>query len=108
VLITPWSPGFALGGILFASALLIALVAIQRPVLVQERRQLFVALAGSTGAGIVTFTYFLGRSHPNNLHHVAPPAILVCSLWLCLLVERMSESSWNFDGGPSLIMRSRR
>ena len=104
--VTPWSPGLLLGGVLFASALLVSLLAIHKPALVQERRQLFVALAGSTGCGILTFTYFLGRSHPNNLHHIAPPAIVACSLWLCLLIERVdlprpsvsASSPWPF--GP--------
>jgi hypothetical protein len=85
--ITPWSPGLLLAGMLFASALLVALFAIRKPVLVRQRLDLFVALAGSTAFAILAFTYYLGRSHPNNLHHVAPPAIMACALWLCLLVE---------------------
>ena len=85
--VTPWSPGLLLGGVLFASALLVSLFAIHKPALVEERRQLFVAIAASTGCGILSFTYFIGRSHPNNLHHIAPPPIVACSLWLCLLVQ---------------------
>jgi hypothetical protein len=86
--VTPWSPGFLLAGTCFASALLLALVAVRWPDLVLVRRDLFVALAGSTAFAILAFTYFVGRSHPNNLHHVAPPAILACALWLCLLAEQ--------------------
>ena len=86
--VTPWSPGFLLAGVCFASALLLAVVAVQRPSLVLVRRDLFAALAGSTGFAILAFTYFVGRSHPNNLHHVAPPVILACALWLCLLAEQ--------------------
>jgi hypothetical protein len=86
--VTPWSSGLLLAGVCFASALLLALVAVRRPALVRVRRDLFAALAGSTAFAILAFTYFIGRSHPNNLHHVAPPAIMTCALWLCLLAEQ--------------------
>jgi hypothetical protein len=86
-----WSPGFLLAGVCFASALLLAFVAVRRPTLVRGREDLFVALAGSTAFAILAFTYFVGRSHPNNLHHIAPPAIMVCALWLCLLAEQRAR-----------------
>ena len=86
--IDPWSPGFLLAGLCFASALALVVVAVRQPELVRARMALFVALSGSTAFAILAFSYFLGRSHPNNLHHVAPPAIMVGALWVCLLVDR--------------------
>jgi hypothetical protein len=86
-----WSPAFLLAGVSFASALLLAFVAVRRPTLLRSRKDLFVGLAGSTAFAILAFTYFVGRSHPNNLHHVAAPAIMACALWLCLLAEQRAR-----------------
>ena len=38
-------------------------------------------IAGLTGFGIVQFTYFLGRSHPNNLYHICIPLVIVAMYW---------------------------
>ncbi|MBT6618829.1 MAG: hypothetical protein HOB41_02995 [Gemmatimonadetes bacterium] len=47
-------------------------------------------IAGLTGAGIVQFTYFLGRSHPNNLYHICIPLIFVAAYWF-LYMQRHPE-----------------
>ncbi len=39
-------------------------------------------IAGFTGFGIVQFTYYLGRSHHNNLFHICIPLVLVATYWL--------------------------
>lgn len=36
---------------------------------------------GMTLLGIAQFTYFVGRSHPNNLYHICVPAIWVGAFW---------------------------
>jgi hypothetical protein len=83
--VPPWSPAFVLAAACFASALLLALLVARGPELVRERRELFVGIAGSTAFAILAFTYYVGRSHPNNLHHIAPPAIAMCALWAAML-----------------------
>jgi hypothetical protein len=85
--VNSWSPGFLLAALCLASAVLLSALVIRRQPIVRSRPELFVALAGSTAFAILAFTYFLGRSHPNNLHHVAPPAIVLCALWLSVLAE---------------------
>jgi len=39
-------------------------------------------IAGLTGLGIAQFTYYLGRSHPNNLYHICIPLICLVVFWL--------------------------
>ena len=38
-------------------------------------------LAGFTGFAVSTFTYFLGRSHPNNALNLLVPFCALCCLW---------------------------
>ena len=45
---------------------------------------------GLTLFGIAAFTYYLGRSHPNNLFHISIPAIIVAGYWLYQLVKKDS------------------
>ena len=37
-----------------------------------------------TTFGAVSLTYFLGRSHPNNLNNIAPPFVVMITLWSAL------------------------
>jgi hypothetical protein len=77
-----WSPGLALGAFYAASAVaLLAMVGL-RPALVRERRATFRAIAGLTAMGALVFTYFLGRAAPNNLFHIAPPAVALLFVWV--------------------------
>jgi hypothetical protein len=41
----------------------------------------FAFIAGLTGFGIVQFTYFLGRSHYNNLYHICLPLVFITTYW---------------------------
>ena len=77
-----WSVGLPLAFFYFASAVTIVSLARWRRDLVREHREMFVALAALTGLAIVAYTYFLGRSHINNLHHVAPAAIALGAVWV--------------------------
>jgi hypothetical protein len=45
------------------------------------------ALAGFTGLAMGMFTYYLGRSHPNNLLVILVPVILLTGLWAQVLVS---------------------
>jgi hypothetical protein len=50
-------------------------------------------VAGLTGLSIGQFTYFLGRSHPNNLFHISIPFIILFGFWAVYLLEE-SERKW--------------
>src|SRR3989338_7500038 len=49
-----------------------------------------VIIAGLTGMSIAQFTYFLGRSHPNNLFHISIPLIVIAA---CVIVYLSREAS---------------
>ena len=80
--ISSWSPGLALGAVYTISAIAIVLLALTRPALVRERAVAFRAATGLTILGALVYTYFLGRSHPNNLVHISPPAVTLLFVWL--------------------------
>jgi hypothetical protein len=48
------------------------------------RPSVIVPLVAVSALGATSFTYFLGRSHPNNLTHVAPPFVAMIALWSAL------------------------
>ena len=81
LLIPAWSPGYILAALSVLS--LTALVGLPGEV---RRRcsPTIAATAGATVFGAVAFTYFLGRSAPSNLHHVASP----CGRRALRLVDR--------------------
>lgn len=79
--IVPWSPGLALGAVYTLSVIAIVLIVIARPALLRERPAEFRAVTGLTALGILVYTYFLGRAHPNNLIHVSPPGIALLFVW---------------------------
>jgi hypothetical protein len=75
-----WSPGFLLGAVYFTSAL--GLWFLSRSRLADELAIQLAAAAGFTGFGVASFTYFVGRSHPNNLHHIVVPAVATIVVWV--------------------------
>lgn len=48
------------------------------------RTSTIVPLVATTTFGALSFTYFLGRSHPNNLTHISPPFVAMVTLWTAL------------------------
>ncbi len=88
--IEPWSPGLALGGMYMASAIALVVLVMKRPELVRERAVSFRAAAGLTAIGTLVFTYYLGRSHPNNLIHISPPGIALLFVWLGIVRSTLS------------------
>ena len=79
LLIPAWSPGYLVGALYVLS--LAAFVA-SRATCGQRHEPTIAATAGATAFGAVAFTYFLGRSAPSNLHHVALPAVVAsCGWW---------------------------
>jgi hypothetical protein len=87
LLVEPWSLGYLIAALYFVSTAGLAFIALQQRALASARRVELTAIAATTAFGIVSYTYFLGRSHPNNLHHIAPPAIVLFTLWVSLLAR---------------------
>ncbi len=46
-----------------------------------------VALAGFTGFAVISFTYYLGRSHWNNLLGLLVPMVAIAALWMQVLLS---------------------
>ncbi len=87
LLIETWSPGFLIAALYVISIAALVFVVATRPAFAGRNRVPLIAISGATAYGIASFTYFIGRSHPNNLHHIAPPAIVVVVIWVGLMTE---------------------
>jgi len=85
VVVDPWSPGLPLFLLLLGSGVSIAALLSRRAELVLERRPALVGIAAASGLGVVSFSYFVGNSHPNTLMYPALPALVAGSLWASLL-----------------------
>ncbi len=86
-----FSPGPLIGAAIFASAVILLWLVRERPeALAPELR---AGLAGFTGLAVVTFTYYLGRSHPNNLLVLLLPVVALGGLWMQLLL-RVPATRW--------------
>jgi hypothetical protein len=59
------------------------------------------ALAGFTGFAVVTFTYYLGRSHPNNLLALLVPVVVIAALWMQVLLA--AAEAWWRTGAAAVI-----
>ena len=77
--IDPWSPWVFPVAVCFAS--LMAFVFRYSFLRNPDRSPGGVFIFGLTLMGIAQFTYYLGRSHPNNLYHISTPAVLICAFW---------------------------
>jgi hypothetical protein len=61
------------------------------------------ALAGFTGVAIATFTYYIGRSHPNNLLVLLVPVVALGGLWVQLLLSA-PVARWRFVPIGAMIL----
>jgi hypothetical protein len=82
-----WSLGYLIAALYFVSMAGLVFVTLDQREFAATRRVELTAIATTTAFGILSYTYFLGRSHPNNLHHIAPPAIVLSALWLSLIAR---------------------
>jgi len=83
--INPWTAWALIIAVYFVSVLLLAYLGwrhFPRPHLPE-----LGVVAGLTTFGLAQFTYYLGRSHPNNLFHVCIPSLVLAAYWLCVLVR---------------------
>lgn len=86
-LIRPWSLGYLIAGLYLVSTAGLVFVTLDQKAFASARRVELTAIAATTAFGIVSYTYFLGRSHPNNLHHISLSAIAVATLWIALVTR---------------------
>ncbi len=81
---SPWSPGLAVGALYAASTLALALVIRREPEFVAANRPALLVLSGTTGYGLVLFTYFVNRSADHILPYISLPALMTVTLWLAI------------------------
>jgi len=80
MLIAPWTPW-----LFFVIIPLVSFLAIFYKIFWSETKDYppeFNLVAGLGGLAVGQFTYFLGRSHPNNLFHISIPVICLAAFWL--------------------------
>ena len=88
ILITPWSPWIFPLAIYFSSLMIFVYKVIFAGGLKKSLKGKIII--GLTFFGIAQYTYFLGRSHPNNLYHIVIPVILIAGYWLVQLMHHPS------------------
>ena len=80
-----FSAGPLMAAAIFTSAVTLLWLARYRPDSLPA--PIGAALAGFSGFAIATFSYYLGRSHPNNLLVLLVPLVALGGLWLQLLLS---------------------
>lgn len=76
-----WSLGYLMGAFYVVSLTAIAVILRHARGSALARPSTIAPLAAVTGSGAAFLTYFLGRSHPNNLTHIAPSFVAMVALW---------------------------
>lgn len=84
--IHPWSPWALIVGVYLASAVLLVYQGTYHAP--GPHPPELKVVAGLTAFGLAQFTYYLGRSHPNNLYHICIPSLVLAAYWLCVLGRR--------------------
>jgi hypothetical protein len=79
-----WSLGYLMGGLYVVSLVAVCTLVIRARGSESARASTIVPLVAVSTLGAVSLSYFLGRSHPNNLTHVAPPFVAMLTLWSAL------------------------
>ncbi len=90
-----WSLGYLMGALDVASLAAVAVIARRGRRSELACPSTIVPLAAVSAFAAVALTYFLGRSHPNNLTHVAPPFVVMVTLWTAL-----AWRAWTRDRNP--------
>ena len=97
-----WTPWLILGGIYIATV--IALGYRRITLGKTDLESPYAVVFAMSALGVGQFTYYLGRSHVNNLFHVAAPAFFVAGFWFITADEtaaylsRAMRSSFVFVG----------
>jgi hypothetical protein len=79
-----WSLGYLMGGLELVSLSAVAAAVLWARGAALARPSAVVPLVAVSTLAATSLTYFLGRSHPNNLTHVAPPFVAMVALWAAL------------------------
>jgi hypothetical protein len=80
-----FSAGPLMAAVMFASAVMLLWLVRAAPTALPPA--MMTALAGFTGFAVVSFTYYLGRSHPNNLLVLLLPVVAIGALWMQALLS---------------------
>jgi len=96
-----FSAGPLMAAAIFASAVILLWLVRERPAALPS--SLRAALAGFTGLAIVTFTYYLGRSHPNNLLILLVPVVALGGLWTHVLL-RAPGTRWRSMAAATVVL----
>ncbi|HEY6757912.1 MAG TPA: hypothetical protein VI318_00405 [Baekduia sp.] len=80
-----FSSGPLMGALTILSAAGLGWVVLQRRVAIPAAQR--VALAGFTGFAMATYTYYLGRSVPDNLGHILPPVAAYLTVWTSVFLD---------------------
>ncbi|MDX6624023.1 MAG: hypothetical protein QOE75_1955 [Solirubrobacterales bacterium] len=79
-----FSTGLLMAAVPFLSAVMLLWLARAMPTALSPA--MWTALTGFTGFAVISFTYYLGRSHPNNLLVLLVPVVVICALWMQVLL----------------------
>lgn len=79
-----FSAGLLMAAVPFVSAVMLLWMSRAMPAALSPA--MWTALTGFTGFAVVTFTYYLGRSHPNNLLVLLVPIVVIAALWMQVLL----------------------
>lgn len=96
-----FSAGPLMAAAIFLGAVALLWLARERPRAVSPPMR--VALTGFTGLAIGTFTYYLGRSHPNNLLNLLVPVAALGGLWAQVLLGGRA-APWRTVGAAALLL----
>ena len=80
-----FSPGPVMGAVIFLSV--VGTIQLARPRPPAATPEQLAALAGFGGMATAFFTYYLGRSHPDNLLNILLPTVALGGLWAALLLQ---------------------
>jgi len=90
--VADWSFGYLIAGAYMASFSGIGFALVRLPMSNVMSPRVAVPLVATTTFGFLAFTYFLGRSHPNNLTHISPPFIVMMTIWTWLAATQWTRS----------------
>jgi len=101
-----WSPWFLMVMVYFGSVSVLSYRVLSRQ---EPARPELAIVFGMTALGIAQLTYFVGRSHPNNLYHICVPAIFVGAYWATRIFRSTSlphafKASLTFSGFAVVIV----
>ena len=93
-----WSPGLLMAAAIFLSA--VGVISVARDERFPVSGPVLAGLAGFTGFAVSTFTYFLGRSHPNNLLNLLLPFCALGCLWASVFLgsQQSDRRPWRMVG----------